>query len=150
MEDNRSYQSTRSRGSNRNHDHVRERYGQDSPTQVQRDGGGSEIERRRSQKLRSLTRKIAAIQPRKIKPSHYRFKNKTHPRLPVRSLEEDCSHINQYLRWVDDKPTRSTAVQDTMLEWAHHFDAPKGRPNIYHKPFSREPRGDLLVEMFLH
>ena len=129
--DNRSNQSARSKGSDRSH--VRERYGQDSPTQVRRDRGGSAVKQQRSQRLRNITRKIAALPTQNIKPSDYRFKDMTHPRLPIRSLEENCSHVNQYRRWVNDKPTRSTEVADKMLDWIDHFEVYSKNSTQHHR-----------------
>ena len=81
-----------------------------------------------SERLRQITRKIAALPTQNIKQSDHRFKDMTHPRLPIRSLEENCSHVNQYRRWVNDKPTRSTEVADKMLQWVDHFEASKVVP----------------------
>ena len=54
----------------------------------------------------------------------------THPVLPIRSLKEDCSHVNQFRRWVNDRPTRSTKVANDMLEWVLHFEDSRELPQF--------------------
>ena len=54
----------------------------------------------------------------------------THPVLPIRSLKENCSHVNQFRRWVNDVPTRSTKIADNMLEWVLHFEDSKEVPQF--------------------
>ena len=84
----------------------------------------------RTQRLLQITEKIAAVPTQSIKPYEHRFKNMTHPVLPIRSLKENCSHVNQFRRWVNDRPTRSTKVADDMLEWVLHFEESKEVPQF--------------------
>ena len=124
--DNRSNRSARSKGSSRSH--ARERYGRDNPTQVRGDREGRTVRRQRSERLRQIAKRIADQPTQNIKQSDQRFKNASHPRLPIRSLEENCSHVKQYRRWVNDEPTRSTEKVDDILRWMDHFEASKVVP----------------------
>ena len=126
--DNRSNRSAQSRGSNRSH--MRERYGRDSPTQIRRDRGGNAVRQQPSQRLLQITKKIAAVPTQNIKPSEHRFKNMTHPILPIRSIEENCSQVNQFRQWVNDRTTRSTEAADDMLDWVLHFEESKLVPQF--------------------
>ena len=54
----------------------------------------------------------------------------THEILPVRSLEENVSHVNQYRRWISDDPPRATKIADKMLDWVLHFEASKDDPQF--------------------
>ena len=84
----------------------------------------------RQQRLLQIKEKIKAVQTQRIKPYEHRFKNMTHPVLPIRSLKENCSHVNQLRRWVNDRPPRSTKVADDMLEWVLHFEDSKEVPQF--------------------
>ena len=84
----------------------------------------------RQQRLLQIREKIAAVPTQSIKPYEHRFKNMTHPVLPIRSLKENCSHINQLRRWVNDRPPRSTQVADDMLKWVLHFEESKEVPQF--------------------
>ena len=84
----------------------------------------------RTQQLLQITEKIAAVPTQSIQPHEHRFKNMTHPVLPIRSLKENCSHVNQFRRWVNDVPTRSTKIADNMLEWVLHFEDSKEVPQF--------------------
>ena len=54
----------------------------------------------------------------------------THSILPIRSLRENCTHVNQFRRWVNDSPPRGTKVAGNMLEWVLHFEASKEVPQF--------------------
>ena len=109
---------------------MREQYGQESPAQIRRDRGGSAVRQKGSQRLLQITRKIAAVWTQNMKPSDHRFKNMTHSTLPIRSIEENCSHVNQYRRWINDSPPRGTKVANKMLDWVLHFEASKEDPQF--------------------
>ena len=81
-------------------DQTRKRYGQESPTQTLRGRGGWT---NRQQRLLEIMEKIAVVPTQEITPYEHRFKNMTHPVLPIRSLKEDCSHVNQFRQWVFDR-----------------------------------------------
>ena len=84
----------------------------------------------RQQQLLQITEKIAAVPTQSIKPYEHRFKNMTHPVLPIRSLRENCTHVNQFRRWVNDSPPRGTKVASNMIEWILHFEASKEVPQF--------------------
>ena len=54
----------------------------------------------------------------------------SHETLPVRSLREDCTPVNQFRRWIDDNPPRESRVANTMLEWILHFEALRDVPQF--------------------
>ena len=60
----------------------------------------------------------------------YRFKDMSHIKLPVRSLRENCTHVNQLRRWIDDHPPRESGVANKMLEWILHFEELKDVPQF--------------------
>ena len=60
----------------------------------------------------------------------YRFKDMSHIKLPVRSLRENCTHVNQLRRWIDDHPPRESEVANKMLEWVLHFEELKDVPQF--------------------
>ena len=107
---------------------MQERYGRVSPTQTRGDREGSAVRRERSARYRQITKSIADLPTQNITQSDRRFKGQSHPRLPIRSLEESCSHAEQYRRWVNDMPTRSTERADEIFRWIDHFEASKVVP----------------------
>ena len=70
------------------------------------------------------------VPTKEITQYDHRFKDMTHKILPVRSLEENCTHVNQYRRWINDNPPRGTKVASKMLEWVLHFEASKEDPQF--------------------
>ena len=71
---------------------------------------------------------IAEMPTQCIKPSDHPFIGQSHPRLPIRSLKENCSHAEQYRRWVNDMPCRSTERSDEKSRWIDHFEVSKVVP----------------------
>ena len=112
----------RANRSTRNRDRSKKRYRQDSPTQTRRGRGWTTY---RQQRLLQITESIACVPTQNIKKSDERFKNMTHSVLPIRSVEENCSHVNQLRRWINDRPTRGTQMADDMLKWVLHFEESK-------------------------
>ena len=104
---------------------MQERYGRVSPTQTRGDREGSAVRRERSARYRQITKSIADLPTQNITQSDRRFKGQSHPGLPIRSLEESCSHAEQYRQWVNDMPTRSTERADEIFRWIDHFEASK-------------------------
>ena len=78
-----------------------------------------------------IREKIAIVATQEVTQyEHDKFKDMTHKILPVRSLEENCTHVNQYRRWINDNPPRGTKVASKMLEWVLHFEASKEDPQF--------------------
>ena len=121
--DGRSNRSKRSRESER----TKRRYRQESPIRARRGRGGGTS---RQQRLLEIREKIAIVPTQEITQYDHRFKDMTHKILPVRSLEENCTHVNQYRRWINDNPPRGTKVASKMLEWVLHFEASKEDPQF--------------------
>ena len=124
--DNRSNQSTQSRGSNQSH--RRERNRRHSPVQVRGNREDSAGRRERIEIHCQVMKSIAEMPTQCIKPSDHPFIGQLHPRLPIRSLKENCSHAEQYRRWVNDMPCRSTERSDEISRWIDHFEASKVVP----------------------
>ena len=62
--------------------------------------------------------------------SDHQFIGQSHPRLPIRSLDERCSYTKQYPWWVSKMPIRGTERLDEMDRWVNHFEAAKMVPII--------------------
>ena len=119
--DGRSSQSRRSK-------ETRKRYEHNNPTQTRRGGGGDMNRRRRL--LLEIRERVANIPMQETTEYDYRFKNMSHATLPVRSLKENCTHVNQYRRYIDDNPPRESEVADNMLAWVLHFEALRDVPQF--------------------
>ena len=65
---------------------------------------------------------IADLPNQIMQQSDHRFNGKSHPRLPIRSLDKGCSNAEQYM------PTRSSERLDEMDRWMDHFEAAKKVP----------------------
>ena len=78
-----------------------------------------------------IREKIAIVPTQEVTQyEHEKFKDRTHKILPVRSLEENVTHVNQYRRWINDDPPRGTKIADKMLGWVLHFEASKEDPQF--------------------
>ena len=73
-------------------------------------------------------KRIAELPNQVMQQSDYKFQGRSHPQLPIRSLDEGCSHAEQYRRWVNDMTTRSSERLDEMDRWMDHFEAAKEVP----------------------
>ena len=85
---------------------------------------------RRRRLLLEIRERVANIPMQETTEYDYRFKNMSHATLPVRSLEENCTHVNQYRRWIDDNPPRESEMADNMLAWVLHFEALRDVPQF--------------------
>ena len=72
--------------------------------------------------------RIAQLPTQKMKETDYQFEGQVHPRLPIRSLDEDCSSAEKYRRWVNDRPTRGSEKINEMNHWINHYQAAKEVP----------------------
>ena len=72
--------------------------------------------------------RIAQLPTQKMKETDYQFEGQVHPRLPIRSLDEDCSSAEKYWRWVNDRPTRGSEKIKEIVRWMDHFEAAKEVP----------------------
>ena len=94
-----------------------------------RRGGRGDAHRRR--RLMEIRERIASVPMQEATDyDNYRFKNMSHITLPVRSLRENCTHVNQLRRWIDDHPPRESEVANKMLEWVLHFEELKDVPQF--------------------
>ena len=84
----------------------------------------------RQQRLLEITEKISIVPTQEITQYEHRFKDMTHPVLPIRSLRENCTNVNQFRTWVNDSPPRGTKIAGNMLEWILHFEASKEVPQF--------------------
>ena len=120
--DGRSSHGRRSKGN----EQTRKRYEHSNPTQTRRSGRGDTHRRRRLMEIRE---RIASVPMQEATDyDNYLFKDMTHITLPVRSLRENCTHVNQLRRWIDDHPPRESGVANNMLEWILHFEELKDVP----------------------
>ena len=133
---NRSNKSSGSDSDERHHrskrrkesDRTKRRCRQESPIRTRRGGEGGTS---RKQRLMEIREKIAIVATQEVTQyEHDKFKDMTHEILPVRSLEENVSHVNQYRRWINDDPPRATKIADKMLGWVLHFEASKEDPQF--------------------
>jgi hypothetical protein len=81
----------------------------------------------RQQRLLEITERIAVVPTQEITEYEHRFKDAI---LPIRSLRENCTHVNQFRRWINDSPPRETKVANNMLEWILHFEALREVPQF--------------------
>jgi hypothetical protein len=81
---NRSTRSTQSRGSDRGH-HTQTRYGQENTAQGREN---STTQRERSRYNELMTR-IARLPNQIMRPPDHQFQGQSHPKLPIRSLNEE-------------------------------------------------------------
>ena len=79
-------------------------------------------------KNNKLMTPIAELPNQIMRPSDYKFQGRSHPRLPIRSLDEGCSHAEHYRHWVNDMPTRRSERLDEMVGWMDHFEAAREVP----------------------
>ena len=120
---NRSNQSAQNKWSDQSHNR-QTHYRQEKPTRG-RESSADQRERSRYNKLMTL---IAQLPSQIMWPFDYQFQGKLHPRLPIRSLDEGCSHAEQYRRWINDIPTRRSERLKEMVRWMYHFEAAKEVP----------------------
>ena len=121
--DGRSSHGKRSKGNE-----TRRRYEHSNPMQTRRSGRGDMHRRRRLMEIRE---RIASVPMQEATDyDNYRFKDMSHITLPVRSLRENCTHVNQLRRWIDDHPPRESGVANKMLEWILHFEELKDVPQF--------------------
>jgi hypothetical protein len=107
---------------------TRRRYEHSNPMQTRRGGRGDANRRRR---LLEIRERIANVPMQEATDyDDYRFKDMSHITLPVRSLRENCTHVNQLRRWIDDHPPRESGVANKMLEWVLHFEELKDVPQF--------------------
>ena len=106
-------------------------------------GRESSTEERAWMRKRRHAAKCLADLPTQIKhPSNHQYKGKSHPRLPICSLAERCTHAEQHRRWLDNMPTRGMEVLDKTDRWIKHF---KAIPHPHYHTQSRQPRCDTVV-----
>ena len=57
-----------------------------------------------------------------------RFQGLTHPYLPIRSLLEPGSPVEQYKKWLSENPLRIHQIRPEIDKWREHFKLSKARP----------------------
>jgi hypothetical protein len=52
----------------------------------------------------------------------------SHPYLPIRSLFEPGSPVEQYKKWLSENPLRIHQIRTEIDKWREHFKLSKARP----------------------
>ena len=122
--DGRSGHGKRKKGN----EQTRQRYEHSNLRQTRRDRRSDAHRRRRLMEIRE---RIANVPMQEATDyDNYQFKNMSHIELPVRSLRENCTHVNQLRRWINDHPPRESGMANKMLEWILHFEELKDVPQF--------------------
>ena len=100
------------------------------PKQPERGREESTEERALLRRGRHVAEKLASLPNQRIRHPDHQYKGVSHPRLPIRSLSENCTAAEQHQRWIDDSPTRSTEILPDINRWINHLRA--AGPNPIH------------------
>ena len=98
---------------------------QNDPTTA---GTGRKAPRNEEESKRKVVDILTGLPAQPVHPSDHQFNNASHPRLPIPSLAERCTHAEQHRRWINDKGCRQTEILDDYNRWTRHFETAKAFP----------------------